>query len=95
MQTALKLLQPLRRCMSTTASATAKRKMAPKVGTHSGSFHADEALGCALLQKTSKFAGASVVRSRDPAVLADCDVVIDVGGVYDPGAPGHPECCLA
>lgn len=23
-------------------------------------------------------------RSRDPAVLSDCDVIIDVGGVYEP-----------
>ena len=67
------------------AAAGAKRKADMKIGTHSGSFHCDEALGCALLQKLDKFAGASIVRSRDPAVLAECDIVLDVGGVYDPG----------
>lgn len=57
-----------------------------RIGTHSGSFHCDEALGCFLLQRTAKFAGGEVVRSRDPEVLKDLDVVIDVGGVYDPSA---------
>lgn len=27
---------------------------------------------------------AEIVRSRDPAVLAECDVVVDVGGEFDP-----------
>lgn len=27
-----------------------------------------------------------MVRSRDPDVLAQCDIVIDVGGVYDAAA---------
>lgn len=59
----------------------------PLAGTHSGSFHCDEALGCFLLQQTAKFGGADIVRSRDPEVLKGLDVIIDVGGVYDPGAP--------
>lgn len=76
------------RMLTATAAAnnSAKRaKMAKKIGTHSGTFHCDEALGCYLLQQTSKYSGAEIVRSRDPAVLAELDVVIDVGGVYDPG----------
>lgn len=36
------------------------------------------------MKNTSKFADAEIIRSRDPAVLQDLDVVIDVGGVYDP-----------
>ena len=67
-------------CMS---SGGTKRKMAPTIGTHSA-FHCDEALGCFLLKRTKLLKDAGVVRSRDPAVLKDCDVVIDVGGVYDP-----------
>ena len=66
-------------------AATKRTKMSKRIGTHSGTFHCDEALGCYLLQQTDKFAGAEIVRSRDPAVLADLDVIIDVGGVYDPG----------
>eukprot|EP00441_Pelagodinium_beii_P038009 CAMPEP_0197641934 /NCGR_PEP_ID=MMETSP1338-20131121/15738_1 /TAXON_ID=43686 ORGANISM="Pelagodinium beii, Strain RCC1491" /NCGR_SAMPLE_ID=MMETSP1338 /ASSEMBLY_ACC=CAM_ASM_000754 /LENGTH=358 /DNA_ID=CAMNT_0043214985 /DNA_START=47 /DNA_END=1123 /DNA_ORIENTATION=+ len=53
------------------------------IGTHSGSFQADEALGCWLLRQLPAFADAAIVRSRDAAVLEPCDIVIDVGGVYD------------
>lgn len=60
--------------------------MTLKIGTHSGSFHADESLACHLLLQTAKFKGSEIVRSRDPAVLATCDVVVDVGGIYDPSA---------
>lgn len=45
-----------------------------------GSFHCDEVLGCALLHRTARFANADVVRTRDPAKLAECDIVIDVSG---------------
>lgn len=45
-----------------------KRKMV-KIGTHSGTFHCDEALGCFMLLQTSKFKDAEIVRSRDPEVL--------------------------
>ena len=68
--------------MSTAASPALKRKMVT-IGTHSGSFHCDEALGCWLLQHTERFKSASIVRSRDPEALAGCDIVIDVGGTYD------------
>ena len=64
-------------------NTTSKRKMV-RIGTHNGTFHCDEALGCYLLQKTDKFRDAEVVRSRDQSVLQDLDIVIDVGGVYDP-----------
>lgn len=64
----------------------ASKRKATKIGTHSGTFHCDEALGCFLLQQCEQFKDCSIVRSRDPAVLADCDVVIDVGGVYEPDA---------
>ena len=56
----------------------------PTIGTHNGSFHCDEALGVALLRRTAACAGAKVVRSRNPEILDKCDVVIDVGAVYDP-----------
>ena len=72
--------------MASAASADGnKRKMGPTIGTHSGTFHCDEALGCFLLQQTAAFKGAEIVRTRDPEVLSGLDVVIDVGGVYDPG----------
>ncbi|KAI9022907.1 metal-dependent protein hydrolase [Phycomyces nitens] len=57
----------------------------PKViGTHSGHFHCDEALAVWMLKQTEEFKDASLVRTRDPAKLAESDVIVDVGGVYDP-----------
>jgi uncharacterized UPF0160 family protein len=52
-------------------SSGTKRKMV-QIGTHSGSFHCDEALGCWMLQQTAAFGDASIVRSRDPEVLKVC-----------------------
>ncbi|XP_052724291.1 uncharacterized protein LOC108346683 isoform X2 [Vigna angularis] len=55
-----------------------------RVGTHNGSFHCDEALGCFMIRLTHKFNNAEIVRTRDPQVLEGLDAVLDVGGVYDP-----------
>ncbi|KMZ73569.1 hypothetical protein ZOSMA_146G00450 [Zostera marina] len=55
-----------------------------RVGTHNGSFHCDEALGCFMIRLTSKFKDSQIVRSRDPKVLDTLDAVLDVGGVYNP-----------
>lgn len=55
------------------------------IGTHNGHFHADEALAVHMLrQHVPLYAGANLVRTRDPAVLATCHTVVDVGGEYDP-----------
>ena len=67
-------------------AASAMTSSTPTIGTHNGSFHCDEALGVALLRRTAAYADAKVVRSRNQEVLDKCDVVIDVGGVYDPAA---------
>ena len=56
----------------------------PKIGTHDGNFHCDEALACFMLKKLPEYASAEIKRTRDPTQLATCDVVVDVGGVYDP-----------
>jgi hypothetical protein len=53
------------------------------IGTHSGTFQADEALGVWLLRQLPTYHQSKVVRTRDEQVLKDLDVVIDVGGVYD------------
>lgn len=58
----------------------------PVIGTHSGSFHCDEALAVGMLKLLPRFAASPVVRTRDPAALAECDVAVDVGAVYDPAA---------
>ncbi|KAL0436963.1 UNVERIFIED_CONTAM: hypothetical protein Sradi_0404200 [Sesamum radiatum] len=54
-----------------------------RVGTHNGSFHCDEALGCFMIRLTKRFSEAHIVRTRDPKVLETLDAVLDVGGVYD------------
>ncbi|EFA76510.1 metal-dependent protein hydrolase domain-containing protein [Heterostelium album PN500] len=51
--------------------------------THSGTFHADEALACYLLKQTNKFKDAKIIRSRDTAVINAADVAVDVGATYD------------
>nr|XP_039248507.1 MYG1 exonuclease-like [Styela clava] len=56
----------------------------PKIGTHNGSFHCDEVLACFMLKQLPKYKNARIVRSRDPAVLDECDIVVDVGGIFDP-----------
>ncbi|KEP51057.1 GAMM1 protein/Ni-binding urease accessory protein (UreG), related protein [Rhizoctonia solani 123E] len=54
------------------------------IGTHNGTFHCDEALAVFLLRQTKEYADASVTRTRDPKILETCDIVVDVGAVYDP-----------
>lgn len=53
------------------------------IGTHSGTFQADEAMGVWLLQQLPAFRRSAVVRSRDALVLDPLDIVIDVGGIYN------------
>lgn len=53
------------------------------IGTHSGTFQCDEAMGVWLLRQLPEYRNSKVVRSRDKDTLAPLDIVIDVGGVYD------------
>jgi len=53
-------------------------------GTHNGSFHADEVTACSLLLSFGLIDRDKIQRTRDPEVLATCEYVCDVGGVYDP-----------
>ncbi|XP_018534481.1 UPF0160 protein MYG1, mitochondrial isoform X2 [Lates calcarifer] len=55
-----------------------------KIGTHNGTFHCDEVLACFFLRQLPDYKDAEIIRSRDPAQLAQCDVVVDVGGEFDP-----------
>ncbi|MGL4346388.1 MAG: MYG1 family protein [Cellulosilyticaceae bacterium] len=49
-----------------------------RMAVHSGVFHADEVFGVAMM--TGIIEGLEVIRTRDEAVLATCDLVADVGG---------------
>jgi uncharacterized UPF0160 family protein len=50
--------------------------------THGGKFHADDAWAVAVIHVLHP--GAELVRTRDPAIIERGDIVIDVGGVWDP-----------
>ncbi|XP_076355167.1 MYG1 exonuclease isoform X2 [Tachypleus tridentatus] len=56
----------------------------PVIGTHNGTFHCDEALACFILKTLPEYKNAKILRTRDENLLKDCDVVVDVGGLYDP-----------
>ncbi|KAJ1372294.1 hypothetical protein KIN20_034413 [Parelaphostrongylus tenuis] len=57
--------------------------MVGQVGTHDGKFHCDEVFACFMIKRLNQFRDYTVVRTRDSATLEKCDVVVDVGGVYD------------
>jgi len=53
------------------------------VATHNGPFQADEVFAVTLIKRFVN-PSAEVVRTRDQAILDEADIVVDVGGVYDP-----------
>lgn len=53
------------------------------VGTHDGTFHADEVTACALLIVFGLVDKDKIVRTRDLSLLDTCEYVCDVGGVYN------------
>lgn len=54
------------------------------VGTHDGTFHADEVTACALLCLFGLVDKDKIYRTRDSALLNQCEYVCDVGGIYAP-----------
>lgn len=55
------------------------------LGTHDGTFHADEVTAAGLLIVFDLVKKELIVRTRDTKLLEQCEYVCDVGGVYDPG----------
>jgi uncharacterized UPF0160 family protein len=55
--------------------------MTKRIVTHSGSFHADDVFGVAVL--ATLHPDHEIIRSRDPAVLQGGDFLVDVGGEAD------------
>lgn len=49
-----------------------------------GTFHCDELLAVYLLQKLPQFKDHALIRTRDQELLDQCDIVVDVGSVFDP-----------
>lgn len=66
----------------TLAALKCLNKSPLKIGTHNGVFHCDELLGTYMLQLV--LPDSVIVRSRDHSILQQCDIVIDVGNVYEP-----------
>ncbi|EON62672.1 hypothetical protein W97_01896 [Coniosporium apollinis CBS 100218] len=74
------------RQQSTTEDRSAKRlrMSGPVIGTHSGHFHADEALAVHMLRLLPTYHDSPLIRTRDPEKLSTCHTVVDVGGEYEP-----------
>lgn len=52
------------------------------VAVHDGQFHADDVFAVAVLKR--RFGRLTVIRTRDPAKLAQADLRVDVGGKFSP-----------
>ncbi|XP_046882229.1 UPF0160 protein MYG1, mitochondrial [Hypomesus transpacificus] len=79
------LTLPISRYMSHQPKRLCTDKMTVvKIGTHNGTFHCDEVLACFFLRQLPEYKDAEILRTRDAAELAKCDIVVDVGGEFDP-----------
>lgn len=54
------------------------------VVTHDGKFHSDDIFGVAVLQLRFGIENISLTRTREASLIEKADIVLDVGGVYDP-----------
>lgn len=70
--------------VSSVAPPSATGTTSRLIGTHDGSFHCDEALAIAVLTLLPEFQESHVLRTRNPEALAQCNIVVDVGAIYDP-----------
>ena len=57
-----------------------------KLVTHENGFHADDVTAYAILKEvlTKRGEGWTLERSRDPEIIANANIVFDVGDIYDP-----------
>jgi uncharacterized UPF0160 family protein len=54
------------------------------IATHNGNFHADDVFSIAALKNI--YSSCKLIRTRDLELIGQADIVIDVGGEYDPDA---------
>jgi len=52
------------------------------IATHNGIYHADDVFAVATLRLL--FPGSKVIRTREEALLKEADIIVDVGGMYEP-----------
>lgn len=76
----------LRRFLAVMASEPVPKKINCRktIGTHNGTFHCDEVLACSMLRLLPEYENAEIIRTRDKNILETCDIVVDVGGMYEP-----------
>ncbi|XP_017000296.3 MYG1 protein [Drosophila takahashii] len=78
-------LLPRFRTLFTMTGGTPPKRSPLWIGTHSGTFHCDEVVACFMLKQLEEFKNAEIFRSRDDKALREkCDIIVDVGGEYDP-----------
>ena len=53
------------------------------IATHASNFHCDDVTGCVFLKFTNEFKHHRVIRTLSEEEMNKCDLVFDVGGVYD------------
>lgn len=54
------------------------------IATHDGAFHCDDCLAVACLIQLPQYKDSTICRTRDKDTLAKAEIVVDVGGEYDP-----------
>mmetsp|Transcript_141535 Transcript_141535/g.439989 ORF Transcript_141535/g.439989 Transcript_141535/m.439989 type:complete len:372 (-) Transcript_141535:127-1242(-) len=54
------------------------------ISTHHGTFHADEAMACAMLKCLPEYASMPILRTRNQAEIDKASIVVDVGATYEP-----------
>lgn len=64
--------------------ASSTPRVVPTIATHDGTFHWDDCLAVWLLRQHPDYLTATIIRTRRQELLDEADVVVDVGGVYDP-----------
>lgn len=65
------------------SEASKKQKTELSIATHDGIFHCDEILACFMLQQLPKYADARIIRTRNEEIIKTCDIVVDVGSIFD------------
>lgn len=53
------------------------------IGTHDATFHCDDVTACFMLKQLDRFKNHEIVRTRDEKILAEAEIVVDVGSVLD------------
>lgn len=53
------------------------------IGTHDMTFHCDDVTACFMLKQLDRFKDHEIIRTRDAQLLANSEIIVDVGGELD------------